>query len=48
MIDVFKIIHNLYDIELSHELLKWNDVSFRTGIRGYTLKTINFISKPPG
>ena len=34
----FKIIHNLYDIESSPKLLKWEDVSFRTGNRGHTLK----------
>ena len=38
MIEVFKIIHNLYDIESSPKLLKWEDVSFRTGNRGHTLK----------
>ena len=38
MIEVFKIIHNLYDIESSLILLKWEDVSFRTGNRGHTLK----------
>ena len=36
MIKVFLIIHNLYDIESSHKLLKWDDASFRTGNRGYT------------
>ena len=41
MIDVLKIMHNLYDIELSPEP-EWNEVSFRTGIGGYTLKTFNF------
>ena len=38
MIEVFKIIHNLYDIESSPKLLKWEGVSFRTGNRGHTLK----------
>ena len=38
MIDVFKIMHNLYDIESSPKHLKWEDVSFRTGNRGHTLK----------
>ena len=39
MIEVlFLIIHNLYDIESSPKLLKWEDASFRTGNRGYTLK----------
>ena len=38
MIKVFKSIHNLYDIEFSPKLLKWEDASFRTGNRGYTLK----------
>ena len=31
MIEVFKIIHNLYDIESSPKLLKWENVSSRTG-----------------
>ena len=38
MIEVFKIIHNLYDIQSSPKLLKWEDISFRTGNRGHTLK----------
>ena len=38
MIEVFKIIHNLYDIESSPKILRWEDVSFRTGNRGHTLK----------
>ena len=38
MIDILKIIHNLYDIESSPKLLKWEDVSFRTESRGHTVK----------
>ena len=38
LIEVFKIIHNLYSIEFSPKLLKWEDASFRTGNRGHTLK----------
>ena len=40
MIEVFKIIHNLYNIESSPKLLKWEDVSFKTGNRGHTLKLL--------
>ena len=40
MIEVFKMIHNLYDIESSPKLLRWEDVSFRTANRGHTLKLI--------
>ena len=38
MIEVFKMIHNLYDIESSPKLLKWEDASFRTGNIGHILK----------
>ena len=38
IIEVFKIIHNLYDIESSPKLLKWENVSFRRESRGHTLK----------
>ena len=38
MTEVFKIIHNLHGIESSPKLLKWEDVSFRTGTRSHTLK----------
>ena len=44
MIEVFKIIHNLYDFESSPKLLKREDVSFRTG--EHTLKLFTQRAKP--
>ena len=38
MIEVYKIIHNIYDHESVPNLLKNNEVSQRTGNRGHSLK----------
>ena len=38
MIEVYKIIHNIYDHESVPNLLKNNEISQRTGNRGHSLK----------
>ena len=38
MIEVYKIMHEMYDNESAPNLLKWEDVSLRSGNRGYSLK----------
>ena len=38
MIEVYKIIHELYDNESAPNLLKWEDVTLRSGNRGHSLK----------
>ena len=44
MIEVYKIIHNIYDHESVPHLLKNNEISQRTGNRGHSLKL--FTQKP--
>ena len=39
MIEVYKILHNKYDIDVAPKLIKYVDVSNRTGNRGHALKT---------
>ena len=38
MIEVYKIMHELYDNEFALNLLKWEDVTLRSGNRGHSLK----------
>ena len=38
MIEVYKIMHEMYDIESAPNLLKWEDVSLRSGNRRHSLK----------
>ena len=38
MIEVYKIMHELYDNESAPNLLKWEDVTLRSGNRGHSLK----------
>ena len=38
MIEVYKIMHELYDNESAPNLLKWEDVTLRSGNRGHCLK----------
>jgi len=41
MIEVYKIIYNIYDNESVPNLLKNNDISQRTGNTGHSLKTVH-------
>ena len=38
MIEVYKIMHEMYDNESAPNLLKWEDVSLRSGNREHSLK----------
>ena len=38
MIEVYKILQNIYDHESIPNLLKYNEISQRTGNRGHSLK----------
>ena len=38
MIEVYKIMHELYDNESAPNLLKWENVTLRSGNRGQSLK----------
>ena len=38
MIEVYKIMHELYDNESAPNFLKWEDVTLRSGNRGHSLK----------
>ena len=38
MTEVYKIMHELYDNESAPNLLKWEDVTLRSGNRGHSLK----------
>ena len=38
MIEVYKIMHELYDNESAPNLLKWEDVTLRSGNRRHSLK----------
>ena len=38
MIEVYKIMHELYDNESAPNLLKWEDVTLRSGNGGHSLK----------
>ena len=46
MIEVYKIIHNIYDHESVPNLLKNNEISQRTGNRGHSLKLFTQRAKP--
>ena len=46
MIDIYKIIHNIYDHESVPNLLKNNEISQRTGNRGHSLKLFAQRAKP--
>ena len=37
IIEVYKIMHELYDNESAPNLLKWEDVALRSGNRGHSL-----------
>ena len=45
MIEVYKIMHKLYDNESARNLLKWEDVTIRSGNRGHSLKLFTQRSK---
>ena len=38
MIEVYKIMHEMYDNESAPNILKWEDVILRSGNRGHSLK----------
>ena len=40
MIEVYKIIHNIYDHESVPNILRNNDISQRTGNTGHSLKLV--------
>ena len=46
MIDIYKIIHNIYDHESVPNLLKNNEISQRTGNRGHSLTLFTQRAKP--